>query len=283
MSESIDSHVHLWTRSTDPQEWVDPATMPQLDRDFEPHDLVTALDATRREQAVVVQSTNSASETLRLLRGAGGHPRVRGVVGWLDLTIDLPRQLACLSDGERGRLVGVRHLAHVDPDERWLIRDDVATGLRQLGRADLGFDLVVRPWQLPLVRELAARDGMPRLVLDHLGGAADADDLWEWERDMRALAVFPSVTVKLSGQAPGTADDLAAPADRLERVADIALDAFGADRLMYGSDWPLSELRGGIGSWAAAADGLITELSTDERDAVLGGTAAQHYRHGGIR
>jgi L-fuconolactonase len=264
---SVDAHVHLWDRATDPQEWIDPATMPAIDRDFGTADLVGMLDESGVDRAVVVQASNSAGETRRLL--ALAEPRIAGVVGWIDLMREAAPQLGELAG--RGRLVGIRHLAHIDPDPRWLARPEVGRGLDALADAGLGFDLVLRAHQLQLAEQVAAAHPATRFVLDHLGGIAEADDRAAWEAGLRSLAALPNVVAKISGLWA------LAGSEELARVTAVALDAFGADRLMYGSDWPLARMGGGAAAWREAVMSIIGTLSPAEREQILDGTAVRHY------
>ena len=277
MTGPIDAHVHLWNRTTDPQPWIDPVTMAAIDRDFSAADLAGMLDSTGAGTAVVVQAGNSLGETRRLLDDPS--PRVAGVVGWIDLTGDVGGQLRTLGNGAGSgpgrRLVGIRHLVHVDPDPDWLGRPDVGSSLDRLGAHDLCFDLVLRPWQTAAAADVAAARPGTRFVVDHLGGVAESTDDRSWESGLRALAARPNVYAKISGLAALVAD----PA-RLRRVVEVALDAFGARRLMYGSDWPMACLTAGPAGWRTAVDGLIAGLGADERRAVLGTTAAVCYRLG---
>jgi L-fuconolactonase len=268
---AIDAHVHLWNRATDPQPWIDPVTMAAIDRDFAGADLGRMLDETGIDSAVVVQASNSLAETRRLLADPG--PRTAGVVGWIDLTGDAGAQLDALAAGTRGRLVGVRHLVHVDPDPDWLSRPDVGVALDELAARDLSFDLVVRAWQLPLAATVAAAHPGLRLVLDHLGGIADTADDAEWEIGLRTLAARANVSAKISGLARLVTDDPA----RLRKIVAVAVDAFGPHRLMYGSDWPLARLGAGPVAWRAAVDELIGDLSAGERDAIRSATASDCY------
>jgi L-fuconolactonase len=272
---TVDAHVHVWNRATDPQPWIDPATMAAIDRDFALDDLVAQLDAVGTGAAVVVQSINSAAETGRLLAVAGG--RVAGVVGWLDLTGDVAGQLAGLTARERRRLVGVRHLVHLDPDPAWLERPDARRGLLALGRAGLPFDLVVRPQQLELAAATAASLPDVRFVLDHLGNPPfDRDARARWERSLRAFASLPNTVAKLSGVPTALGQPHWTVATCRDAVA-VALDAFGADRLMYGSDWPVVELVGGMARWHAAVSELLAGASVSERAAIAGLTASRAY------
>lgn len=270
MTGVIDAHVHLWNRATDPQPWIDPASMAAIDRDFTAGDLERMLAETGAGAAVVVQATNSLAETRRLLAGAG--PGAAGVVGWIDLTGDAGVQLASIgADGSR-RLVGIRHLVHVDPDPGWLGRPEVGAALDVLGTRGLRFDLVLRSWQLPLAGAVADAHPATRFVLDHLGGVVETTDDAGWESGLRSLARRPNVYAKISGLTALVADPV-----RLRRVTGVAIEAFGPDRLMYGSDWPLVRLASGPAAWRAAVDELIGDLNAGERHAILSRTAADCY------
>jgi len=256
VSARIDAHVHLWNRALDPQDWIDPETMAPIDRDFGTSQLRDMLDSTAIDRAIVVQSSNSLEESVRLvgLEATG----ISGLVAWV-------------------AVVGVRHLAHIDPDRKWLLRADVGRGLDALGRAGLCFDLVVRDWQLPQAAELAARHEGLRFVLDHLGGpSAPGGDRESWEAGFRGLARFPNVAAKVSGLTSGLVPG-AWDAPDLSPVIDIALSAYGPARLLYGSDWPLAELGGGAGAWMNALESLLAEISESERERIFGGTASEVY------
>jgi len=271
----IDAHVHLWDLATDPQDWIDPATMGPIARDFGPPELDAMLAATSCDGAVVVQAGNSLDETIRLTRLDA--TSIAGVVGWVDVAGDVPAQLAAVRDGARHRLVGIRHLAHIDPDPRWLERDEVGAALRVLAREGLAFDLVLRRAQLPLATALAARHPDVRFVLDHLGDApAGRVELAEGAAAIGRLAERPNVTAKLSGLTSWLRPGAWTTAD-LEPVVEVAFRAFGARRLAYGSDWPLAELGGGAPAWRAAAGELVATFAAGDERHVFGAVAVETY------
>jgi L-fuconolactonase len=273
---TVDAHVHLWNRQTDPQPWIDPATMHAIDRDFGAAELEAMLRETRIDRAILVQSSNSPGETIRLLQLAADTEAIAGVVGWLDLTADVTEQLEGIPAELRTGLVGVRHLVHIDPDERWLERADVNDGLAALGRAGLTFDLVIRWWQLPLAVRTVQRHPGTVFVLDHLGGVpAQSDELAGWESGIRELAAADNVTAKLSGISGLFTGDADAP--DLGRIVATVFDAFGAHRLMFGSDWPLVQLAAGAAQWRTTIDELLAARSPEERLAVLSDTAVRSY------
>ena len=271
----IDAHVHLWNRALDPQDWIDPRTMAPIARDFDASDLSAMLTATGLERAVVVQASHSLDESIRL---AQADPSVvAGLVGWVDLTAEVSPQLERIRRNATVPLVGVRHLAHIDPDPEWLLREDVAVGLAALEREGLCFDLVVREWQLAQAALLADRHGGLRFVLDHLGGPPPpGEDARSWSSGLRELARRPNVIAKVSGLISGLAPGSWCAEDLAGRVT-AALEAFGPERLLYGSDWPLAELGGGAAAWRAAVETLLTALSDAERVQVFGNNAAEAY------
>lgn len=272
----VDAHAHVWDRSRTPIDWID-ESLPEIDRDFsvaELHEVAQAAASAQGvgfEGAVLVQTLNDAGETADLLRTARG-----AVVGWADLDAPgLDARLGGLRQGPGGhRLAGLRHLAHVDPDPEWLLRPHVSRGLDVLAASGLVFDLVVRPWQLELAAQVAAAHPELAFVLDHLGqppAVGARDDAAVWERDLRALAGLPNVVAKISGIA--VRGDRA----RLERLGGIALEAFGADRLMFGSDWPLVRLADGYGAWLGDYLDWSARLSPTEQLALDSATARRTY------
>jgi L-fuconolactonase len=275
VTERIDAHVHLWNRATDPQDWIDPATMQAIARDFGTDDLRGMLEETGMDRAVVVQASNSLGESVRL---AASDPEVvAGLVCWVDLTGDVAGQLAAIGEHATVPIVGVRHLAHIDPDPEWLLRPDVGRGLERLAARGLTFDFVVRDWQLGQAARVAGEHLGVRFVLDHLGGPfADDADRSVWEAGIRAVAARPNCVAKLSGLSSGFRPG-AWSAETFETVVATALEAFGSGRLAYGSDWPLADLGGGAHAWRNAVDTLVAGLSESERDDLFGGVAAAVY------
>lgn len=273
----LDAHLHTWDRTRHAQPWIDPQAMRAIDRDFPTAAAVAQLAAVGVAGCVAVQCVNQSAETVDLLADASGQPAVRGVVGWADLTGDVPAQLARLRAGTGGEhLVGVRHVTFGE-DERWLARGDVGRGLDALAAAGLTYDVLVGAHQLPLVAELARVHPATTLVLDHLGKVpVRGPGLTDWARDLAALAACPNVVVKVSGLVT-EADWTGWSADGLWPVVAHALDAFGADRLLFGSDWPLVELAGGYQRWLEAYLQLTDGLTAAEQAAIDAGTALRTY------
>ncbi|WP_030247372.1 amidohydrolase family protein [Streptomyces sp. NRRL S-455] len=272
----VDAHHHVWDLSVRDQDWISGPELKPLRRDFTIEDLEPEAGAAGVGRTVLVQTVTVAEETPEFLALAATHDLVAGVVGWTDLTrpgvVDELARLRELPGGQY--LKGIRHQVQGEPDPEWLLRPDVRRGLAAVADAGLVYDLVVLPHQLPAcVRAAAALPGLT-FVLDHLGKPPVASgELEPWASDLRALAALPNTVGKLSGLV--TEADLASwtVAD-LRPYIDVALAAFGPDRLMYGSDWPVCTL--------AASYGDTLDLTRDltsphEHERILTTTATRVY------
>jgi L-fuconolactonase len=288
----VDAHHHLWVRSRTPQDWIDPVTMAAIDADFTPADLPAAAHGV--SATVVVQSADLWSESREHLASttsdAGRAAGIRGVVAWADiLDPHVGDRVAELRSGPGGgALVGIRTQVQAEQDPAYLDRDDVRRGIAaacSAGAAHPGlvFDLVVREDQLAACARLAAALPEVSFVLDHLGkprlaDAADAGThLAAWKRGLADLAARPNVTAKLSGLTTEARWDAWQP-DDLRPAVDHALDVFGPERLMFGSDWPVCLLATDYGEWKATVGDLLAGLSPDEAAAVWAGTARRVYQ-----
>ncbi|MEE4544601.1 amidohydrolase family protein [Streptomyces sp. V4-01] len=275
----IDAHHHLWDLARRPQPWLVGEALHPIDRTFRLDELRPLLAAHSVEATVVVQSSSSLEETRELLDvAARSQGLIAGVVGWADLTDPaLPEVLASLAEPSAGPLVGIRHQVQDEADPAWLTRSDVHAGLRAVAAAGLVYDLLVTPAQLDAaVRTVRALPEV-RFVLDHGGKPPLASGEWEpWAGQVAALAELPNVACKLSGLVTEADWEGWRPQDVLPAARHL-LAAFGPDRLMYGSDWPVCTLAGGYADVYALAEQAIASLDPAGRAAVLGGTAAHWY------
>lgn len=284
----VDAHHHVWDPSHRAQPWLDPPAMAPLRRRFDLADLAVVAGPAGVRATVLVQVLPDAHETAEFLTLAalsvdpattGTAPVVAGVVGWLDLTVpDVGDRIARLRDGPGGdRLVGIRALVQDEADPDWLTRRNVLTGLRAVAAAGLVFDLLVRPHQLAaaIAAVRAVPDGC--FVLDHLGKPPVAEGRLEpWSVRVGELASTGRTAVKLSGMVTETTRRQR-PVSQLRPFAAVVLDAFGSDRVMTGSDWPVCLLRGSYAETLAVADALTDHLTPAELTAVQGGTATRWY------
>jgi L-fuconolactonase len=251
-------------------------------RAYGPDDLLPELKLGHITGSVVVAMLHSTDETRALLAKARSLAFVQGVIGWVDLaSSQVAQDIELLRSGPGGqKLVGLTHRVGDEPDPGWLLRDDVRRGIATVGDADLAFDLQLRIRELPAARELCA--GLPsmRFVLDHLGSPPIASgDLTAWGRALLPLAELPNVSAKISGLVT-EADWLTWSIDDLRHPVELAIDAFGAHRLMLGSDWPVCLLAGTYTDVMDSARYLLAELPVHLQDEIRGGTAVRVYRLG---
>lgn len=270
----VDAHHHVWDLSVRDQDWIAPDS--PLRRDFTMADLAPQAAAAGVNRTVLVQTITVPEETPEFLALAAEHDLIAGVVGWADLTRpDIADELARLRELPGGScLKGIRHQVQGEPDPEWLLRPDVRRGLTAVAEAGLVYDLVVLPHQLRAC--VKAADSLPHLtfVLDHLGKPPIASGALEpWAPAVRALAALPNTVCKLSGLV--TEADLATwTIDNLRPYADTVLDAFGPDRLMFGSDWPVCTLAATYGEVLDVARQLTGAHDSGQ---ILEGTAVRVY------
>lgn len=274
----IDAHHHLWDLSKRDYPWLKTQN-PQIDRTFDVGDLRIAMASAAIDRTIVVQTVHELAETRDLLSTAGANPEtIAGVVGWVDLVDPaVADALAELMAGEFGSLlVGIRHVVHNELDAEWLMRADVRRGLQAVCEAGLLFEFLVRSRELPAAIDVAGSLPDMQFVLDHIAKPPIADGASdEWADLISRLAAHPNVSCKLSGLV-GEAKLGATTAD-FQPYGDRVLDAFGTDRLMFGSDWPVClPYRSYEGVYELAVE-LLQGLSTSELAAVFGLNAVAVY------
>ncbi len=270
----VDAHHHLWDPSRRRYPFLEGDAVAALRRPFTVDDLWEVTDG-RVARTVLVQTVGAEDETVEFLATAGGSDGlIRGVVGWVDLTApDVADRIARLRAGPGGdRLVGIRHQVQDEAERDWLLRPEVVRGIRAVAAAGLAYDLLVLVPQLDSAIEVARRVPEARFVLDHLAKPGIAAGDWEpWATGLAGLAALPNVTAKVSGLVTEAKwDDW--DADRLRPYVRHAVEVFGPDRLMFGSDWPVCTL--------AADYGQVYELTAaffDESSPVWGDTATRVY------
>jgi len=279
MTARVDAHHHLWDLAVRDQPWLAGAAMAPIRRSFGLEDLGPEAAAAEVTATVVVQSVADVGETEELLDLARSAPLVSGVVGYVDLAApDVGEQLDRLRGRPSGAwLVGVRSLVQDEPDPVWLVRPAVIAGLREVARRGLVYDLLIRPGQLDAAVAAVTRVPEGRYVVDHLAKPAVAAGGWEpWASGLAALAVSGHVSAKLSGLVT-EADWGTWSTGDLRPYVEHAVAVFGPDRLLFGSDWPVCTLAAPYGRVVGTTEELLRDLSTTERAAVMGGTAAEVY------
>ncbi|MBO9055739.1 amidohydrolase family protein [Curtobacterium flaccumfaciens pv. flaccumfaciens] len=307
----IDAHHHLWDPADRPYPWMDDSVAP-IRRRFDVDDLRAAARSTDVTRTIVVQAVHDPGETVWLLE----QPEpVAGVVGWVDLTApDVVDRIAALIAGSGGdrpassrlagnrpassrlagnrpassqlvgnrpagtRLVGIRHQAHDEPDPDWLARPEVVRGVRAVAAAGLVFDVLVRAREHRAA--LALLDAVPEgsFVLDHAGKPDIAGGDPGWVSRIDDFAARPNVACKVSGLFTEAGPEWRRqPVDRYVRAV---VERFGPDRSLFGSDWPVSTLATTYDDVVRRTTDALADLTPDERQSVLSGTAERTYLHG---
>jgi L-fuconolactonase len=276
----IDAHQHFWNLDKVKYPWLVPAYGP-IYRTIEALELEPQLLRAGVDKTVIVQAMDSYEDTDYMLETAAGYDWVGGVVGWVPLT----------NPDEAGRKLeeytknpvfkGIRHLIHEEKDLDWILQDSVIEGLKVLASFDMSFDVVaVFPNHLKHIPTIAEKVPNLKMVIDHMAKPPIKDRQWEpWSTQLAEAAKYPQVFAKISGL--NTAADWETwSADDLKPYMDYALKTFGANRLMFGSDWPVALLAGDYAKVWEETNKAIEGYSPEDRAAILGGTAASFYRIG---
>ncbi len=275
MNGHIDAHQHVWALARGDYGWLTPA-QPALYRDFSLADAAPLQAQAGVTATVLVQAAPTIAETrylLDLARASDG--AVKGVVGWADLAA--PDAIPTLRRLARDPLLkAVRPMLQDEPDPAWILRADVARTLEALPRLGLRFDALLRPGQLPVLLQMLERHPDLAVVIDHAAKPDIAAGMWTpWTEHMRAAAASPRVRCKVSGLV--TEAGVGWTIDQLRRYVDFLAQCFGPQRLMWGSDWPVVNLAGTYQSWFAATVAITAGWSTEDRAALMGGTARRFY------
>ena len=276
----IDSHQHFWdyTHNAAHYDWIDDS-MRRIRADFLPADLAPLLAASGFDGSVAVEARQSVDESRWLLSLAANHPAIKAVVGWAPLAS--PSLAACLDElCANLRFRGVRHVVQAEPDPAFLDGADFNAGIRQLAARGLVYDLLVKAHQLPAALRFVDRHPNQSFVLDHIAKPVVTQVVDpEWLRHFRELARRPNVSCKFSGVVTEV-PDWRWSQEMIRVHFDCTLEAFGADRVMFGSDWPVCLVATDHRAWVSAVEACAKRLSTSEQASLFGDTAARIY---GIR
>jgi L-fuconolactonase len=275
----IDAHQHFWVYSPAEYPWLGKG-MEHLRRDFLPADLEPLLRQHGLDGSVAVQARQSLEETRWLLELADRHASIAGVVGWVDLrSADLEEQLQKFTS--HPKFVGVRHVAQDEVDDRFLARDEVIAGVAALHAYGLVYDLLIYPRQLPAAIQLVAALPAQTFVLDHLAKPLIRERKIEpWASQLRELASHPNVACKLSGIIT-EADWLQWRPEEITPYLDVAREAFGWERLLYGSDWPVCLAAGDYAQVFDLVDQWSQSATEAQRASFFGQAAERWYRLSG--
>jgi L-fuconolactonase len=272
----IDAHHHLWNYDTEDYAWIGPE-MNVLRRDFMPADLHIEMQQAGVDGAIAVQARQTSQETAWLLSLAAQNEFMRGVVGWAPLidaavSDDLERLAA------QPKLKGIRHVLQDEPDDFYMLRNDFNAGITQLRRFNLVYDVLIFERHLPQTIQFLDRHPDQVFVIDHIAKPRIREGLLSpWRENLKELARRSHCFCKLSGVLT-EADWQNWRPEGIHPYLDAALDAFGPNRCLFGSDWPVLLLADSYAGWVATVKNFVSRLSSTEQARVLGGTAAEVYR-----
>lgn len=269
----IDAHQHFWRYDPEAYRWIGTEVLKQ---DYLPDDLAPLLAAAGFDGTVTVQARSTWGENLWLLALANRHDFIRGVVGWADLTApDLASRLEQVA--VHAKFCGVRCGIRPSLDDPDTPHPDFLLGIAVLTGAGLTFDLLIRPPQLLMATALVAAAPAQRFILDHVAKPTiKTGELEPWASGIRELAARPNVACKVSGMVTEADREHWRPGD-FTPYLDVVFEAFGSDRLMIGSDWPVCRQAADYRHTMGIVESYIAGFSASEKDAVLGGTAAVWY------
>ena len=274
---NVDAHHHFWNPAREPMPWMQPDHA-AIDRAFAPDDLKPLIAACGIASTVLVQAACSDADTNSMLVQARRHEWIGAVTAWVALEVPGVARARLDELATEPKLRGIRHLIHDEPDAHWILRPRVLEGLAILQDRALILELpCVFPRHLGDVPELAQRFPELTIVIDHLGKPPiGTPEMRRWETQIRLAAAAPNVAAKVSGL--NTA--LAArdwDAGDLRPSVEVAFDCFGPERLMIGSDWPVSLLNGSYERVWAETSSAVAAVAGPDAGLVLGGTAARLY------
>ena len=275
---NVDAHQHFWNLNKTDYPWLTPDNV-KLYRTFHPRDLQPQIRAAGVERTVLVQACDSLEDTVSMLTQSEDYDWVGAVVGWAPLLDHAAERHALDRLARHPKFRGLRHLIHGEADPDWVVRPQVIEGLKILAGYGLSFDVAASyPRHLKHVPALAEQVPELKLVIDHLGyPPIKAREMGQWAAQLAAAAQYPNVYAKLSGLTTAADWETWTVAD-LQPYADYAIEQFGAARLMFGSDWPVTLLAGDYPRVWAATNQLLAGRPQAQIDAILGGTAQNVYR-----
>jgi L-fuconolactonase len=275
----VDTHLHIWNMEKIYYGWLLPAYGP-LYATFELADVEPEVKAAGIDKCVLVQAHDSYADTDHMLSEGAKYSWIGGVVGWLPLLSPDQTAKKIVAYKQNPLFKGMRHLIHEEADKDWLVRPEVLESLGILAQHDLPFDVVaVFPNQLKHVPTVAEKVPNLRMVIDHLAKPPQGEaERKIWAEQLKAAAASPNVYAKISGLNTTTADFANWTADDIKPHIDFALEVFGAERLMFGSDWPVAILAGTYTKVWQETLKALEGYSQAQKDAILGGTATQFYR-----
>ncbi len=271
----IDSHQHFWKYDPIRDSWITD-DMAVIQRDFFPEDLEPILKNNRIDGCVIVQSDQSEEENHFQLQNSANHNFIKGVVGWVNLLSDkIESRLEYYSQFEK--LKGFRHVLQGEPQRDFMLRTDFLNGISLLNKYNFTYDILVFPDQLKFINEMVAKFPEQRFVLDHIAKPYIKDKLLaDWDVNIKTLGEFDNVFCKISGMVTETNWNNWQPGE-FDPYMDVVVDAFGTDRIMFGSDWPVCKVSATYEEVYGIVKNYFSGYSESEKVKVFGENAIKFY------
>jgi L-fuconolactonase len=270
----VDSHQHFWKVDRGDYGWLT-AELGVLYKDYHPEDILPLLGVTNIDKTIVVQAAETVEETKYLLSLADEHDFIAGVVGWVDMESE-----GCVSDLEElvkhSKFKGIRPMIQDIKDKNWMLKPELEHALKKVEALGLCFDALVKPPHLEALQEFVVRYPTLKIVIDH--GAKPnitGEEFSDWAVAMKKLSEADNVYCKISGLL--TEAKQGARAEDLNLWVNHLVDCFGADRLMWGSDWPVLKLANDYENWSNMAEEMLSDLSEHDKACIFGNTAYAFY------
>ncbi len=270
----IDAHQHFWKYDSFHHAWINESMYP-IRKDFMPGDLWPILKENNIDGSIAVQALQSETETEFLLACAEKNAFIKGVVGWLNLlSKNVEERLLHYSKNKLFK--GVRHIVQAEADE-FMLQPDFQYGLSKLEPNNLTYDILIFPHQLKAACVLVKKFPLQKFVVDHLAKPLIKDGIIDgWKQDIEELAKFPNVHCKVSGFAT-EADKESWEPSHFKPYLDIIFNAFGTDRILYGSDWPVCLLAADYREQLGVVESYIENFSEEDKKKVMGENAVTFY------
>lgn len=271
----IDAHQHFWIYNEKEYGWITD-DLNKIRRNYKPEDLFKELKTNQFDGSIAVQARQSLEETEWLLQLADENDFIKGVVGWVDLRSNhLESQLKRFC--KHKKFVGVRHVVQDEPDNQFVLGEDFLDGISLLSKYNLTYDILVFARQLPYSTKMVERFPNQKFVIDHIAKPNIKEhELGSWEKEIEKIAKYPNVYCKLSGMLTEADWNNWKDEDFIPYL-DVVFRCFGSKRLMFGSDWPVSQLAGSYKKTVSLVESYIEGFEELDRSLIMGNNALNFY------
>lgn len=271
----IDAHQHFWKFDPVRDSWIT-EDMSVIRRDFYPQDLAPVLSANGFDGCVAVQADQSEAQNDFLLQLAAENSFIKGIVGWVDLrAANIEERLAHYQ--QYSLMKGFRHVLQGEEDRQLMLRPAFMNGVSKLHAAGFTYDILIFPDQLPFIPELLKAFPEQHFVIDHIAKPyIQKNEIAQWKKEMRQVAQYPNVLCKVSGMVTEADWKQWKPQD-FTPYLDVVTEAFGMDRLLYGSDWPVCQVAASYEKMLGIVKDYFATFSAAEQALFFGGNAIRFY------